>query len=133
MNKNWQPAYLKTVVDAMTHDDGGVRWQATELLKSKIDGSFDETLHALLQDKDLRRRGLAAYVAVHRWKQASFDLMRKMLQDEAQLLRFDAASALILEGGPEGRQIAFEHRLREPHPRLKKLLETTTAEGNSPQ
>ena len=117
----------------MAHDDGGVRWRATELLKDKVDRSFDETLRALLRDDDLRRRGLAAYVAVHLWKQASFDLMRQMLQEEAQLLRFDAASALILEGGPEGRQIAFEHRLREPHTRLKKLLEAAMQEGNKPQ
>jgi tetratricopeptide (TPR) repeat protein len=133
MEKNWRPDYLKALVEIMTHDDGGVRWRATELLKSKVDRSFDETLRALLQDKDLRRRGLAAYLAVHLWKQASFDLMRKMLQEDAQLLRFDAASALTLEGGPEGRQIAFEHRLREPHPRLKKLLETATQQRDQPQ
>lgn len=133
MEKNWRPDYLKALPEIMTHDDGGVRWRATELLKGKVDRSFDETLRALLQDRDLRRRGLAAYIAVHLWKQASFDLMRKMLEEDAQLLRFDAASALILEGGPEGRQIALEHRLREPHPRLKKLLEAAAHEGNKPQ
>jgi tetratricopeptide (TPR) repeat protein len=133
MEKNWRPDYLKALVGIMAHDDGGVRWQATELLKSKVDRSFDETLRALLQDPDLRRRGLAAYLAVHLWHQASFDLMRKMLEEDAQLLRFDAASALILEGGPEGRQIALEHRLREPHPRLKKLLEAEAQQSNKPQ
>lgn len=129
MDKKWEPAYLKTVVELMAHDDGGVRWQATELLKGKVDRSFDETLKSLLRDEDLRRRGLAAYVAVHLWKQESFDTIRKLLQEEAQLLRFDAVSALILEGGPEGRRIAFEHRLHEPHPRLKRLIESAMEKG----
>lgn len=133
MSKKWEPAYLKTVVDLMAHDDGGVRWQATEMLSAKVDRSFDETLKALLQDKDLRRRGLAAYVAVHHWKGESFDLMRKMLREEAQILRFDAVSALILEGGPEGRQIAIEHRLHESHPQLKKLIETTMEGDQKPE
>ena len=129
MGKAWKPEYLKAVVGLMAHDDGGVRWQATELLKAKADASFDPTLRVLLQDTDLRRRGLAAYVAVHRWKSASFDLMRQMLREEAQLLRFDAVSALILEGGPEGRRIALEHAPREPHPRLKKLIESAKENG----
>lgn len=124
MEKNWKPAYTQTLVGLMAHDDGGVRWKATELLKMGTDASFDPTLRALLQDKDLRRRGLAAYLAVHRWKAESFDLMRQWLREDAQLIRFDAVSALLIEGGPEGQRIAFEHAAREPHPLLKKLLET---------
>ena len=133
MAKAWKPAYLKTVVELMAHDDGAVRWQATEVLKAKADASFDATLKELLQDADLRRRGLAAYVAVHRWKAGSFDLMRAMLREEAQLLRFDAASALILEGGPEGRKIALEHAAREPHPTLKKLIESAKEQSSPPE
>ncbi len=129
MEKAWKPEYTQALVNLMAHDDGGVRWKATELLKEKADASFDPTLKTLLQDKDLRRRGLAAYVAVHRWKSASFDPMRQMLREEAQLLRFDAVSALMMEGGPEGRRIAFEHAAREPHPWLKKLIETAKQQG----
>ncbi|HEX7318676.1 MAG TPA: tetratricopeptide repeat protein [Pyrinomonadaceae bacterium] len=124
VEQNWKPAYTQTLVNLMAHDDGGVRWRATELLKSKADASFDPMLTALLQDKDPRRRGLAAYLFVHRRKAASFDLMRQWLREEAQLIRFDAVSALLIEGGPEGQRIAFEHAAREPHPWLKKLLET---------
>ncbi|HEX7957583.1 MAG TPA: tetratricopeptide repeat protein [Pyrinomonadaceae bacterium] len=129
MSKAWKPAYTQTLVNLMAHDDGGVRWAATELLKEKADASFDEMLKALLQDKDLRRRGLAAYIAVNRWKAASFDLMRQMLREEAQLLRFDAVSALVIEGGPEGRRIVFEHAAREPHPWLKKMIQTLKEKG----
>ena len=131
MGKSWKPEYLKTLVELMAHDDGGVRWQATELLKVKADDSFDATLTELLHDRDLRRRGLAAYVAVHRWHQRSFDQMRQMLREDAQLLRFDALSALVLEGGPEGRKVALEHAAREQHPQLKKLLEKLKEAGPS--
>jgi Tfp pilus assembly protein PilF len=129
MGKSWRPEYLKTLVALMAHDDGGVRWLATELLKTKADASFDATLADLLKDRDLRRRGLAAYVAVRRWKARSFDLMRQMLREDAQLLRFDAISALVLEGGPEGRKVALEHAARETHPKLKQLLDRLKEEG----
>ncbi len=129
MSKSWRPEYLKTLVELMAHDDGGVRWQATELLKTKAGPSFDATLAELLKDRDLRRRGLAAYVAVHRWKARSFDLMRAMLREDAQLLRYDALSALVIEGGPEGRKVALEHAARETHPKLKQLLDRLKEEG----
>lgn len=129
MDKPWKSEYFKTLVALMAHDDGSVRWEATEMLKAKADASFDPTLTALLQDKDLRRRGLAAYVAVHLWKQRSFEHIRRMLRDDAQLVRFDAVSALVIEGGPEGRQLALEHAAREPHPKLQKMLQTLKEEG----
>lgn len=132
MGKNWRPEYLKTLVELMTHDDGGVRWRATELIKTKADASFDATLASLLKDRDLRRRGLAAYVAVNRWKARAFDQMRAMLREDAQLLRFDAVSALVIEGGPEGRKVALEHAARETHPKLKQILDRLKEEDATP-
>ena len=125
MHKKWEPAYLQNVIDMMAHDDGGVRWLATATLTAKIDRSFDEKLKELLQDKDLRRRGLALYIAAGLWGEESFDRMRKALQEEAQLLRFDAVSALILQGNAEGRKLVADHARREAHPRLKNLIEET--------
>ena len=123
MHLKWSPAYLKMLLDLMGHDDGGVRWQATMIIKEKVDSSFDGTLKALLQDKDLRKRGLATYIAVGRWKQASFGIIRTMLREESQLLRFDAVSALLIEGGPEGREILSEHLSVETNPQLKTMIE----------
>ena len=131
MSEKWDPTYLKTLIDVMGHDDGGVRWYATQMIKEKVDRSFDETLKALLKDKDLRKRGLAAYIAVHLWKQESFGIMRDMLKEESQLLRFDAISALIMEGGAEGRAIVVEHLSRETHPKLKKLIEAAIKQEKS--
>ena len=124
MSAKWDPTYLKILIDLMGHDDAGIRWYATQMIKEKVDRSFDETLRALLNDKDLRKRGLAAYIAVSLWKQESFSVMRSMLKEEAQILRFDAVSALILEGGADGRALAIEHLPRETHPTLRKLIES---------
>ena len=131
MSKSWQPTYTQTLVALLRHPDVVVRWQATQVLKEKVDASFDPTLRALLQDQDLIVRGLAAYIAVRRWKAASFDLMRQMLREEAQILRFDAASALLMEGGPAGRQIVFEHLPRETSPRLREVIEAAKQDGQT--
>lgn len=125
MAESWQSSYLPLLLNLMGHDDGGVRWQATQLIKNHADRSFDETLRALLKSADLRVRGLAAYIAVHLWGRESFDIMRSMLREEAQLLRFDALSALVLEGGPEGLRIVREHASHETNPTLKKLIDST--------
>jgi hypothetical protein len=87
-----------------------------------VDSSFDPTLKELLVDKDIRKRGLAAYIAVHLWKEKSFDAMRAMLKEEAQLLRFDAVSALAMEGGSEGLKIIKEHAARESNHALKQMI-----------
>ncbi len=124
MNEKWKPEYVEPVTTLLGHEDVGVRWEAAQLLKKKVDRSFDPTLRALLKDNDLRKRGLAAYIAVYRWKEASFGFMDELLAEKAELLRFDALSALILEGGETGKQHALAHAAREPHPMLKKFLES---------
>ena len=133
MEEAWKPAYTQALVGLLRHPDVFVRWYAVLALKEKVDASFDPTLRALLQDEDLIVRGLAAYIAVRRWKAASFPVMRQMLREEAQLLRFDAASALLLDGGPAGRQIAFEHLAHEPHPRLREVIEEAKKRGAQPE
>jgi len=128
METQWQPKYVDSVTALMGHYNQGVRWAATQLLKKKADGSFDAKLRILLKDGDLRIRGLAAYIAVYRWKNASFQVMDELLAAEAQLLRFDAISALILEGGEAGKRRALAHAAKETHPTLKKLLDKARVE-----
>lgn len=125
--EDWRPEYLATMIALMGHDDEEVRWLATEAIQSHADRSFDEQLMALLHERDLRKRGLAAYIVVHLWKQESFVLLRNMLGEEAQLLRYDALSALMLKGGPEGRRIVLEHRPSELNPTLQRLIDATAA------
>ena len=123
MTAQWKPEYLNFVAEKTTHDDETLRWQATAALIKNADRSFDKTLAALLQDEDLRRRGLAAYVAVHLWKQESFPSLRNMLNEKAQLLRFDALSALREEGSAEALKIILEHRPGETDATLKQMID----------
>ncbi len=122
MAETWSPDYVKPLTDAMGHYDLAVRWGAMQVLKEKVDESFDEQLKVLLSSDDPRKRGLAAYIAVHRWKQGSFGAMKDLLAQEAEIVRFDAVSALMLEGGPEGRQLVLAHVAHEPSASLKKLI-----------
>jgi hypothetical protein len=68
---------------------------------------------------------------VNRWQQDSFSSVSGLLGDEAQLLRFDAFSALMLEGGDEGRKLALAHAARETNPVLKQLIESSKRGGKS--
>lgn len=122
MSENCLPTYVAPVVQLMRHPSAGLRWEATQLLKTKVDNSFDAQLKALLKDDDPRKRGLAAYIAVYRWKGNSFGILKGLLTEESQLVRFDAISALLMEGGPAGRKVALAHAAREPNATLKKLI-----------
>jgi tetratricopeptide (TPR) repeat protein len=123
LEERWSAAYLEPVIKCLEHEDEVVRWLATGLITKNVDRSFDERLKQLLKSNDLRIRGLAAYIAVKVWKQESFPAMRQMLREPAQLLRFDAISALAMHCGTEGRQILFEHQRRETNPTLLKLID----------
>ena len=123
MTVKWKPAYLESVLEAMSRDDEGVRWQATDAIMKNAGSSFDEKLQELLSDDDLRKRGLAAYIAVHLWKQNSFEILKNMLREDAELLRFDALSALIQGGGNEGFEIIIKHRQNETHPTLREMID----------
>lgn len=126
MSVQWKPEYLNFVLERMTHDDETIRWKATEAIIKNVNRSFDKTLESLLQDEDLRRRGLAAYIAVHLWKQESFPYLRNMLNEKAQLLRFDALSALAEEGGAESLKIILEHRQNETDATLKQMIDKSS-------
>lgn len=131
ISEMWQPSYIDKLVELMGHDDEVIRWEASQLLKKNVDGSFDGKLKALLNDADLRKRGLAAYLAVNRWKSSSFPFINQLLREQAQLLRFDALSALMIEGGPEGRKLALAHGAKETNPALKRLIESPKNKSSS--
>lgn len=132
MSEAWRADYLEAALRCLDYDSAGVRWLATEAIKLHVDRSFDAGLKSLLSDEDLRKRGLALYLALHLWKQESFEIVRPMLAADSELLRYDAISALILEGGERGRRIALERLATEKHPTLRLLLERARQETPKP-
>jgi tetratricopeptide (TPR) repeat protein len=128
--KTWDSTSPDLFIRMMRHDDVLVRWAAMQTIRAKVDASFDTRLRVLLQDPDLRVRGLAAYIAVSSWKEKSFPEIRRLLVDHSQLIRFDALSALLLYGGAQGKKIAQEHKVREPNETLRKLINIPRNGGN---
>lgn len=115
--------YVNPLLSLMAHDNPNIRWAATEALRKHVDRTFDPQLKELLIDPDLRKRGLSFYIAVHLWGSEGVAQVKEFLNESAQLLRYDALFALMLYGGKAGREVLMEHRTKETHPFLKKVLE----------
>ncbi len=120
---SWASEQVPVFVGLLQHDEVTVRWFAMEFLVKKEGHKLDQALKDLLLHKDLRVRGLAAYMAVRLRKRESFPEMRKMLNSDAQVLRFDAISALMMYGGPDGKAIVREHMSKEQNAFLRTLME----------
>ncbi len=129
MGKNWKPEYLNVILDAMGNDDSLVRWNAFITLHKFAGTERGRIVDELLSSDDLRKRGLAAYAIVEQNGQDKFSILKKLLADPAELVRFDAVSALALNGGVTGKQILTEHQRIERQPRLKALIDKALKES----
>ena len=122
VDQNWRPEYLDSVVTLLTYDYEGVRWRATQALMNNAGDDFDKRLHELLLDPDDYRRGCAAYIAAGRWKEKSFDELRRLLKDNSQLVQFDALSALMMTELPDAKNIAREELKDTKNQYLREML-----------
>jgi len=125
MAKQWKNEYNNALFACLDNDDDTIRWNAFEVIIKNAGASIDERISALLNSPDLRKQGLAAYALVEFQKEKSFEILKKMLADKAELIRFDAVSALVLKGGEKGMEILREHKKTEPSPLLKQLIDQT--------
>jgi len=123
IGKNWNRSCLKSVMEALGHDDEYVRAKALRILVKNVDRTFDPELKELLQEKDLRKRGMAGYLAVKLWGKEGIDVVKPWLKQDEQLLRYDAVSALVQYGGEAGRLAVLDYRPQEKHPWMKHWLE----------
>ena len=121
----WDGTKAERFLRLLRHDDPNVRWGAMLALTEEEGRNLDGRLKSLLVDPDARVRGLAAYMAVKLWKNDSFPEIRKLFDEDSQILRFDAVSALMLHGGPEGRQLVIEHRKKERNIYLNELIDAS--------
>lgn len=124
LGKKWDPKNVSLLTEALGHDDEYVRAKALRALTNNVDRSFDKELKTLLSDSDLRMRGLAGYLAVKLWGKEGIKEVTPWLKDDAQLLRYDALSALLQHGGAEGRALVNEHKKVEKHPWFQRWLTT---------
>lgn len=122
MAKEWKVEFLPVLLETLSNDDSVVRWSAFVTLNKFAGSSLEKIIDEMLTDRDLRKRGLAAYAVVERKGEEKFQVLKKMLDDRAELVRFDALSALVGSGGVTGKQILQEHQRVEPQLRLKSLI-----------
>ena len=122
MGKAWKQEYLPFILEAMSNDDSAIRWGCFLALNKFAGSSLNSMINDLLSDNDLRKRGLAAYSVAERPGEEKYKVLRRMLNDPAEIVRFDALSALVISGGPIGKQILSEHLRVEKQPRLKSLI-----------
>jgi hypothetical protein len=123
MGKQWKKEYAKPVSEVMNIDESGVRWLAFTTLYKNAGESFDAILSGLLNEKDLRKKGFAAYPIAENPTQENLTILKIMLKDKAELIRFDALSALALSGGKTGLEILKAHRKIETNAILKQLID----------
>ncbi len=106
----WSPTVQQGVVRLLEHDDDTIRYGAATLLGEKAHAGFDEELRQLLRSPDLRVRGAAAYIAGARWKEHVVPILKPWLQENAELILYEAASVLIQSGGEPGKAALREYR-----------------------
>lgn len=122
MAQKWNKDYSEALLKCLNSDETSVRWGAFATLYKNADSSFNETLTALLKDQDDRKRGLAAYALAERRKEKRFEILKKMLADKAELIRFDAVSALVMMNDEIAVEMLKEHLKTESSVRLRAML-----------
>lgn len=100
---SWSDKTRDRLVALLSRDDPSLRYGAADILGKHADASFDPQLRLLLSSSDLRVRSAAAYVAGARWKSAVVPILEPWLTEPADLIRYDAISVLIEDGGEPGR------------------------------
>jgi tetratricopeptide (TPR) repeat protein len=124
--KSWSPEVQTRVVALLQHDDDSIRYGAATLLGQKVDASFDDELHRLLQSPDLRVRGTAAYIAGDRWQEKVVPILTPWLDEKPDLILYDAVSVLLQSGGESGKTVLrkFRDSGNAKAPRLAAMLDT---------
>ena len=122
--EKWTATSAATVIKIMGSEDEANRGMAMTLLAEHRDANVEKEVAQMLDDPDLRKRGMAGYLAVKWQKEKALPVMKKWLEDPAELARFDAISALIESGGPAGRKIVEEYAGsgKEPCPQIRRTM-----------
>lgn len=126
----WGSELEKPLLRLLGHDDPDLRAGAMLLLAQHADASFPARLEALFGSTDPRRLGMAAQLAVRTQGAAGRKQAKALLEHADELVRFDAITALGLEGGPSGRVIVAEHAEAEKSQQLRELAFSLGDDGS---
>ena len=125
----WSSNLIDKILEVMGSDVEENRWKAMRLAAEHLNDISDDRLSTLLESPDPRKRGMAGYLAVLRRHEKALPVMEKWLQDPAELIRYDALSALALYGDATGRKMVEEYLAsgKEPNKRLRQAAEKILA------
>ena len=78
---------------------------------------------------------MAGYIAAKRWDKKALPILERRLDDPAVLIRFDAISALAMDGGGAGRAIVQRYAQggKEPDSRLREMIPKILEEQKAKQ
>ena len=113
-----------------TLDDPDLRAGAMLLLARNAGEEFTQRLTALFGSRDPRRLGMAAQLAVRLEGRAGRARAKVLLDHPDELVRFEAITALALEGGPSGRQLVSAHFEVEKSQHLRELALRLGGDGS---
>jgi hypothetical protein len=122
MANQWKSEYKNALFVCLENDDDIIRSMAFETIIKNAGASLDETISTLMNSPDLRKKGLAAYALIEFQREKSFEILKRMLSDKAELIRYDAVSALVSKGGEKGQEIVRQHQKVETNPLLLDLI-----------
>jgi len=124
IEQKWTAGSERALLEIMGSDDESNRATAMTLLAEHPSAAADQQVSRLLVDPDLRKRGMGGYLAVKWRKEKAFPLMQKWLLEPAELVRFDAVSALLENGGAPGRKLVADYANsgNEPNAQLREMM-----------
>jgi tetratricopeptide (TPR) repeat protein len=101
--RNWNDAFRPEIVRLLAHDDPNLRAMAMETLRVNPGSDPQGEAETLMVNGDLRVRGMALYLVAFRNPTGSVERLTALLTDASDLIRYDAASSLLMYCGEAGK------------------------------
>jgi Tfp pilus assembly protein PilF len=123
MKAEWKDFYVEPLLPLLYSDDPNIRAAVVDVLSQHPSGKLIEIVARLEKDSDLRVRSMMFYLIPVIDRTHAVARLQRYLADPAELLRYDAASALILRCDAEGKAAVKAAAGSEPNAWWKGALE----------
>ena len=115
MKEHWSDDYVTPLARLLRSDDPNLRANATDALMKHPSKQVTALEAKLEKDDDLRVHSTVLYLIPGADQSHAVARLKAYLSDPADLIRFDAASTLIEQCGPEGMAAVVAARDKEPN------------------
>jgi hypothetical protein len=130
----WDPSWGPILLDLLNNDDPSVQSRALHTLLDHPEAFPDsETIQRLLQDPDLIKRSMAAFLAVKGLGPDQYSLLQANLDSDIELVQLDTMQALVLMGGETGLAYLKAHPPAKASEEIMKLYKNLSSSNNLKQ